>query len=61
MIWSGAMMLDFLGRSEGPCRDAHDAILATIEAVLADGPHTPDLGGNASTTDIGQAIAARLA
>jgi tartrate dehydrogenase/decarboxylase/D-malate dehydrogenase len=61
MIWSGAMMLDFLGRSEGACRDAHDAILAAIEAVLAEGPHTPDLGGNASTTDIGQAIAARLA
>jgi len=39
-IWAGAMMLDFLGRSTGPARDAHDAILRAIEAVLRDGPHT---------------------
>ncbi|GAB4402782.1 MAG: tartrate dehydrogenase [Rhodoferax sp.] len=54
-IWSGALMLDFLGH-----RDAHDAILAAIETVLAPGsggPHTPDLGGNASTQDLGRAIA----
>jgi tartrate dehydrogenase/decarboxylase/D-malate dehydrogenase len=55
MIWSGAMMLDFLGH-----RDAHDAMLAAIEAYLLEGPHTPDLGGTASTTDAGKAIAARL-
>jgi len=53
MIWSGALMLDFLGR-----RDAHDAIVAAIEAVLAHGPRTPDLGGGASTTEMGTAIAA---
>ncbi|NGZ84916.1 tartrate dehydrogenase [Duganella aceris] len=56
MIWSGAMMLDFLGY-----REAHDAMLASIEAYLLDGPHTPDLGGKASTTEAGEAIAARLA
>jgi tartrate dehydrogenase/decarboxylase / D-malate dehydrogenase len=28
--------------------------------VLLDGPRTPDLGGNASTTDIGAAIAATV-
>ena len=28
-IWSGALMLDFLGH-----RDAHDAIIAAIETVL---------------------------
>ena len=55
MIWSGAMMLQFLGEQA-----AHDAILQAIEAVLASGPHTPDLGGQASTTQMGQAIAARL-
>ncbi len=57
-IWSGALMLDFLGH-----RDAHDAILRAIETVLdpaADGPRTPDLGGRASTTDLGRAIAAAL-
>lgn len=55
MIWSGAMMLDFLGQ-----RDAHDAIVRAIEQVLAEGPRTPDLGGQASTTDVGQAIAAKV-
>jgi len=55
MIWSGALMLDFLGY-----RDAHDAIVAGIERVLREGPRTPDLGGAASTTDIGKAIASSL-
>jgi tartrate dehydrogenase/decarboxylase / D-malate dehydrogenase len=57
-IWSGAMMLDFLGH-----RDAHDAIVAAIEAVLADAqaPHTRDIGGAASTADVGKAIAQRVA
>jgi tartrate dehydrogenase/decarboxylase/D-malate dehydrogenase len=61
MIWSAAMMLDFLGHSEGKERDAHDAILAAIEATLIEGPRTGDLGGTANTTEVGQAIAARLA
>jgi tartrate dehydrogenase/decarboxylase/D-malate dehydrogenase len=61
MIWSAAMMLDFLGNGEGPEHEAHDAMLAAIEAVLKEGPRTGDLGGKASTTDVGQAIAARLA
>ena len=56
MIWSGALMLQFLG--EGA---AHDAIVRAIEQVLAEGPHTRDLGGSASTTELGQAIAARVA
>jgi tartrate dehydrogenase/decarboxylase / D-malate dehydrogenase len=61
MIWSGALMLDFLTQSQGPGRDAHDAILRAIETVLAQGPRTPDLGGNASTTDLGKAITALVA
>jgi tartrate dehydrogenase/decarboxylase/D-malate dehydrogenase len=61
MIWSGAMMLDFLGQGRGPARAAHDAVIAAIEHVLAHGPHTRDLGGTASTTEMGQAIAARIA
>lgn len=55
MIWSGALMLDFLGE-----RAAHDAVLRAIEQVLAEGPRTPDLGGDASTTALGEAIAARV-
>jgi tartrate dehydrogenase/decarboxylase/D-malate dehydrogenase len=61
MIWSAAMMLEFLGDFKGPEKDAHDAILAAIEATLKEGPHTGDLGGKANTTEVGQAIAARLA
>jgi tartrate dehydrogenase/decarboxylase/D-malate dehydrogenase len=61
MIWSGAMMLDFLDAGGGPGRQAHDAILAAIQQVLRDGPHTADLGGQASTTEVGQAIAAAVA
>ena len=52
MIWSGALMLDFLGH-----RDAHDAIVRAIEQVLIEGPRTADLGGQASTTDMGKTIA----
>ena len=54
-IWCGAMMLEHLGH-----RDAHDAILAAIEAVTADGPRTPDMGGTANTADVGRAVAAAL-
>jgi tartrate dehydrogenase/decarboxylase/D-malate dehydrogenase len=61
MIWSGAMMLDFLGHGAGAGHDAHDAIVAAIESVLATGPRTPDLGGTASTTEMGLAIAERVA
>ena len=56
MIWSGALMLDFLGEPE-----AHAAIVRSIEHVLAQGPRTRDLGGTASTTEMGEAIAARVA
>jgi tartrate dehydrogenase/decarboxylase/D-malate dehydrogenase len=54
-IWSGALMLDFLGH-----RDAHDALIAAIETVLdpgSGGPKTHDLGGTATTADLGRAIA----
>ena len=54
-IWCGAMMLEFLGH-----KDAHDAILHAIERVLdpaSGAPKTPDIGGKASTADLGRAIA----
>jgi tartrate dehydrogenase/decarboxylase/D-malate dehydrogenase len=56
MVWSAAMMLDFLGH-----RDAHDAILRAIEQVLRDGPKTADLGGTANTTQMGEALAKLVA
>ena len=36
---------------------AHDSILKAIETVLVEGPRTPDMGGNASTSDVGKAVA----
>ncbi len=58
MIWSAALMLDFLTHSAGAGRAAHDTIMKAIETVLANGPRSADLGGYASTTEMGQAIAA---
>jgi tartrate dehydrogenase/decarboxylase/D-malate dehydrogenase len=60
MIWSGAMMLDFLGNGDANHKAAHDAILKAIETALVEGPRTPDMGGNANTTDVGKAIAAAI-
>jgi len=60
MIWSGALMLDFLTEGQGAGRAAHDAIVQAIEDVIAHGPRTPDLGGQAHTEDVGQAIADHL-
>ncbi len=52
-IWSGAMMLDHLGHT-----DAAEAIVKAIEVVLADAKAlTPDMGGKATTSELGEAIA----
>lgn len=51
-IWAGAMMLEHLGHTE-----AHDRILKAIETVLARGKVlTRDIGGKASTEEVGRAI-----
>jgi tartrate dehydrogenase/decarboxylase / D-malate dehydrogenase len=55
-IWSGAMMLEHLGYEE-----ASRAVVDAIERVLEDGSViTPDLGGSASTSEVGEAIAAMI-
>jgi tartrate dehydrogenase/decarboxylase/D-malate dehydrogenase len=55
-IWCGAMMLEHLGHA-----DAAGAVMRGIERVLADGPRTPDLGGKATTMELGKAIAEAIA
>jgi tartrate dehydrogenase/decarboxylase/D-malate dehydrogenase len=63
MIWSGAMMLAFLASEPGVAPgygQAHDAMVKAIEDVLREGPRTGDLGGQARTVEVGDAIAARL-
>ncbi|MDM5340220.1 tartrate dehydrogenase [Fictibacillus enclensis] len=55
-IWSVAMMLDHLGYKQ-----EHDLIIDSIEEVLIDGfIRTADLGGSASTQELGGAIANAL-
>jgi len=51
-IWSGAMMLDHLGHPE-----AAASIVRAIESVVQKGPRTRDLGGTATTAEVGRAIA----
>jgi tartrate dehydrogenase/decarboxylase/D-malate dehydrogenase len=57
-IWCGAMMLEFLGH---PAAGA--AVVQAIETVLdpkSGAPRTPDIGGTATTSDLGKAIAEAL-
>jgi len=55
-IWAGAMMLDHLGFKE-----VHDTIVSAVEDVLRDGEVlTRDMGGTASTQEIGSAILGAL-
>src|ERR1700737_3070934 len=55
-VWSGAMMLRHLGQPK-----AADAIEGAITAVLANQRvRTPDIGGKASTRDLGEAIAKQV-
>lgn len=52
-IWTGAMMLDHLGHE-----DAGSAVVEAIERVVREGTVcTRDLGGTASTSEVGRAIA----
>jgi tartrate dehydrogenase/decarboxylase/D-malate dehydrogenase len=55
-IWSGAMMLEHLGEEK-----AAQAVEQSIFKVIASlDPLTPDIGGRASTKDMGEAIAAEV-
>ncbi len=56
-IWSGSLMLDHLGHAE-----AGAAVVRAIERVLTDpkAPRTRDMGGTATTVELGKAIAAAI-
>ncbi|MGH6954568.1 MAG: tartrate dehydrogenase [Alphaproteobacteria bacterium] len=54
-IWSGAMMLEHLGHAS-----AAEAIVRAIERVVAEGPRPPDLGGKATTREVGESIVRAL-
>ena len=56
-IWAGAMMLQHLGH-----QSAHDTIMTAIEDTLRDNANlTPDMGGTASTEELGKAIESAIA
>jgi tartrate dehydrogenase/decarboxylase / D-malate dehydrogenase len=56
-IRSAVMMLDFLGES-----DSATFLDNAINQVLADSsaPHTPDIGGTATTSEVGDAIISKI-
>lgn len=52
-IWAGAMMMQHLGHPE-----IHDTVMQALETVLRTGGNlTRDMGGNATTQELGQAVA----
>jgi tartrate dehydrogenase/decarboxylase/D-malate dehydrogenase len=51
-FWSASMMLEHLGET-----DAAEKLMAAIETVTANPDlHTPDLGGNATTDQVTEAV-----
>ena len=56
VIWSLTLMLEHLGDL-----DAAQRVMRALEAVCREGPRTRDVGGDAGTAEVGDAIAARIA
>jgi len=55
-IWSVVLMLEHLGE-----RDAAARLMGAVEGVCREGILTRDVGGSASTNEVGDAVAARVA
>ncbi|GEL21052.1 3-isopropylmalate dehydrogenase [Pseudonocardia sulfidoxydans NBRC 16205] len=62
MILSVAMMLDWLGdrHDDARCLDAARRVRAAVDATLAAGTRTRDVGGTAGTTSFTEAVVAAL-
>jgi tartrate dehydrogenase/decarboxylase/D-malate dehydrogenase len=54
-IWAAAMMLEHLGEA-----DAAGHVIAALENVCRSGPRTPEVSGSATTSEVGDAIAAEV-
>jgi tartrate dehydrogenase/decarboxylase/D-malate dehydrogenase len=54
-FWTASMMLEHLGEAAAARR-----LMQAIEATTAAGVHTPDLGGNATTRDVTDAVCGAL-
>ena len=63
LIMSGQMLLEWLGRTRSDARAVEAAVLIVraMDRVIAQQRHlTPDLGGSASTTQMGDAVVAAM-
>ena len=54
-IWSAALMLEHLGEL-----DAATRVMRAVESVCREGIRTGDVGGSARTSEVGDAVAARV-
>ena len=54
-IWSASLMLEHLGEQEAAGR-----LMRALEDVCREGPRTRDVGGEATTREVGEAVSARL-
>jgi tartrate dehydrogenase/decarboxylase/D-malate dehydrogenase len=54
-MWSASLMLDHLGEEEAAKR-----LLDAVESVCREGILTRDLGGTASTSEVGDAVSTRV-
>ena len=55
-VWSASQMLDFFGYEDWGAK-----VLTAIEDLMVDGSVlSPDMGGTAKTTEVGDAVVRRL-
>ena len=54
-IWSAVLMLESLGEEDASAR-----LMRALEEVCRDGPRTRDVGGDATTSEVGDAVAERV-
>ena len=54
-FWSAAMMLSHLGEIAAAAR-----LMQALEAVMRDGPYTPDMGGQSGTIAVQNAVVAQI-
>ena len=54
-IWAASLLLEHAGHE-----DAGRRVLAALEAALASGARTPDLGGSSSTEEVTEAVISHL-
>jgi tartrate dehydrogenase/decarboxylase / D-malate dehydrogenase len=54
-VWAAVLLLEHLGEA-----DAAALVMRSIEGVARSGPKTPDVGGRATTRDVGDAIVSAI-